>query len=36
MTWEEMMFPFFSVIVDKNIDPKKVVRIVRDRQSNGA
>ncbi len=36
MTWEEMMFPFFSVVVDKNVDPKKVVRIVRGRRSEGA
>src|SRR5262245_55199485 len=27
MTWEEMMFPFFSVIVDKNVDPRKVIQI---------
>jgi hypothetical protein len=26
MTWEEMMFPFFGVVVDKNVDPKKVVK----------
>jgi len=26
MTWEEMMFPFFGVVVDKNADPKKVIR----------
>jgi hypothetical protein len=26
MTWEEMMFPFFGVVVDKNADPKKVVK----------
>jgi hypothetical protein len=26
MTWEEMMFPFFGVVVDKNVDPKKVLR----------
>jgi hypothetical protein len=26
MTWEEMMFPFFGVVVDKNADPKKVMR----------
>jgi len=32
MTWEEMMFPFFSVVVDKNVDPKKVIRIVRGRR----
>jgi hypothetical protein len=26
MTWEEMMFPFFGVVVDKDVDPKKVMR----------
>ena len=26
MTWEEMMFPFFSVVVDRSVDPKKVIR----------
>ena len=36
MTWEEMMFPFFSVVVDKNVDPKKVIRIARGRRSDGA
>ena len=25
MTWEEMMFPFFGVVVDKNTDPKKIL-----------
>ena len=25
MTWEEMMFPFFGVVVDKNADVKKIV-----------
>jgi hypothetical protein len=25
MTWEEMMFPFFGVVVDKNIDPTKII-----------
>jgi hypothetical protein len=25
MTWEEMMFPFFSVVVDKSVDPTKVI-----------
>src|SRR5579864_1050658 len=25
MTWEEMMNPFFGVVVDKNADPKKVI-----------
>jgi hypothetical protein len=36
MTWEEMMFPFFSVVVDKDVDPRKVIKIVRGRQSDGA
>ena len=36
MTWEEMMFPFFSVVVDKGADPKGLIRIERGRQSNGA
>jgi len=26
MTWEEMMSPFFGVIVDRNIDPKTVLQ----------
>ncbi len=25
MTWEEMMFPFFGVLVDKNVNPAKIV-----------
>jgi hypothetical protein len=25
MTWEEMMFPFFGVVVDKDADPRKIV-----------
>jgi hypothetical protein len=25
MTWEEMMFPFFGVVVDKNADPTKIL-----------
>lgn len=25
MTWEEMMFPFFGVLIDKNADPAKVI-----------
>ncbi len=33
MTWEEMMFPFFGVVVEKGIDPKKVVR---GRRADGA
>jgi hypothetical protein len=36
MTWEEMMFPFFSVVVDKSVDPRKVISIVRGRRSDGA
>jgi hypothetical protein len=36
MTWEEMMFPFYSVIVDNGVDPHKVIKIVRGRQSDGA
>jgi hypothetical protein len=26
MTWEAMMFPFLSVVVDKGVDPKKILR----------
>jgi hypothetical protein len=36
MTWEEMMFPFFSVVVDKGVDARKVIKIVRGRQGDGA
>jgi len=36
MSWEEMMFPFFSVVVDRNVNPRQVIRIVRGRQSDGA
>jgi hypothetical protein len=36
MTWEEMMFPFFSVVVDKNVNPKSVMRVVRGRTGGGA
>lgn len=35
MTWEEMMFPFFSLVVDKNVDTRRVVRIVRGRRPDG-
>jgi hypothetical protein len=35
-TWEEMMFRFFSVVVDKGADRKGLIRIERGRQSNGA
>ena len=36
MTWEEMMFPFFSVVVDQGVDRTKILKIVRGRQSDGA
>jgi hypothetical protein len=26
MTWEEMMFPFFSLVVDKGVDPRTVFK----------
>ena len=26
MTWEEMMFPFFGVVVPKNTDPRKIIK----------
>jgi hypothetical protein len=36
MTWEEMMFPFFSVTVDKGMDTEKLIRILRGRDGDGA
>jgi hypothetical protein len=36
MTWEEMMFPFFSVTVDPSVNPKKVIRIIRGKDGDGA
>ena len=36
MNWEEMMFPFFSVVVDKDVDPKKLMRVVRGLKADGA
>ena len=36
MTWEEMMFPFFSVVVDHGEEKKRLIRVVRGRQSDGA
>jgi hypothetical protein len=36
MTWEEMMAPFYSVVVDQGVDPHKVVKILGGRQSDGA
>jgi len=35
MTWEEMMFPFFGVVVDKDTDPRKVMSS-RAPAANGA
>ncbi len=35
MTWEEMMFPFFGVVVDKDADPKKIIS-TRNRTPGGA
>ena len=29
MSWEEMMFPFFAVVVDKSVDMKKIIRIIQ-------
>jgi hypothetical protein len=26
MTWEEMMFPFFGVVVEKNVNPRTVIK----------
>ncbi len=36
MTWEEMMFPFFSVTVDQSQQAKKVIKIVKGREGDGA
>jgi hypothetical protein len=36
MTWEEMMFPFFSVTVDPSVNTKKVIRIIRGKDGDGA
>ena len=36
MTWEEMMAPFFGVLVDKSVDDKKVFKYVRGGNTNGA
>ena len=29
MTWEEMMFPFFGVVVEKDADPRKIISAPR-------
>jgi len=36
MTWEEMMFPFYSVVVEKGISRGQVVKVVSGRRANGA
>jgi len=36
MTWEEMMAPFFGVLVDTKIDDKKVFKYIRGDASGGA
>ena len=42
MSWEEMMFPFFGVTIDKDAKdakdaaPKRVIRIVRGKEGDGA
>jgi hypothetical protein len=37
MTWEEMMAPFFGVIIDSSIDPNDVLRLGRNvSQGDGA
>jgi hypothetical protein len=36
MTWEEMMFPFFSVTVDPGVTSKRVIRIIRGKDGDGA
>ena len=35
MTWEEMMFPFFSVVVDKGVDAETILKPLSGR-ANGA
>jgi hypothetical protein len=29
MTWEEMMAPFFGVLIDSTVDPKDVLKLGR-------
>jgi hypothetical protein len=36
MTWEEMMFPFFSVVTDREINSRRVITINRGRRGDGA
>jgi hypothetical protein len=30
------MYPFFSVVVDKSVNPRSVIRVVRGRAEGGA
>jgi hypothetical protein len=36
MTWEEMMAPFFGVLVDRSVDDKKVFKYLRGGTTGGA
>jgi hypothetical protein len=36
MSWEEMMFPFFSVVVDKGVDTNKIMRVLKGAKADGA
>jgi hypothetical protein len=36
MTWEEMMFPFFSVVVDQGVASRRLIRLIRGSISDGA
>jgi hypothetical protein len=35
MTWEEMMAPFFGVLIDSNTDPNSVLKLGRYLVSGG-
>ena len=35
MTWEEMMAPFFGVLIDSNTDPNSVLKLGRFLVSGG-
>jgi hypothetical protein len=36
MTWEEMFTPFFAIVVDKGVDPSKVLRAPFGTAAGGA
>jgi len=36
MTWEEMMFPFFSVTVEKGKEKEKVIHVIKGKHGDGA